>query len=62
MRSRLRRVAEALIPASELDPAGERPMGPADPSAPYADQEVTTLWSNEGIVRQLNIWPQGWRE
>lgn len=44
IRSRLRRVAEALLPEMD-DLARERPMGPSAPVSPYVEEEVTSLWS-----------------
>ncbi|QNE35881.1 hypothetical protein [Leifsonia shinshuensis] len=44
MRSRLRRLSEALLPDLE-DPARERPLGKSHPGSPYTDAEITTFTS-----------------
>lgn len=44
MRSRLRRLAEGLLPELE-DPAKERPLGKSDPCKPYSSAEITTFTS-----------------
>ncbi|MBB2967929.1 hypothetical protein [Leifsonia aquatica] len=44
MRSRLRRLSEALLPDSD-EPARERPLGKSEPSRPYTDAQITSLHS-----------------